>query len=142
MWFRWTEKYAFLQSSGRRGCKTDSPLPASFSGRPVLRIGMEELEFHFLKVIQTNCSLPSPQIYPVWKPLILTISSTPKGNWQRKTKGYILLLSLPTNPVFYAQKKIECNVQLPYVFIPLPILKKKSVTIRSLTSTTTNCDQY
>lgn len=102
VWFRWTEKYAFLQSSGRRGCKIDSPLPASFSGRPVLRIGMEELEFYFLKVIQTNCSLPSPQICPVWKPLIWTISSTPKGNWQRKTKGYILLLSLPTTPVFYA----------------------------------------
>ena len=42
---------------------------------------------------------------------------------------------------FYVEK-IECNVLLPYVFIPLPILKKKSVTIRSLSSTTTNCDQY
>ena len=35
MWFRWTEKYAFLQSSGRRGCGIESPLPASFSGRPI-----------------------------------------------------------------------------------------------------------
>ena len=116
VWFRWTEKYAFLQSSGRRGCGVESPLPASFSGRPILRIGMEELEIYFLKVIQTNCSLSSPHIYPVWKPLIYTTSSTAKGNWQRKDKRLYFAFKPTYQPSFLCIVKIECNVLLLLCF--------------------------